>query len=212
MPDLKSVICYTGGAGGDFLKALCLTQFPNQSFVMVKDTGMIELEQHYFKTQCEQCYKNLLSWTTIDRSKIQPVDNTHYYFDWLHDIFPKIYYIDYPDDIVDIVINTYIIKRHQCNQEEFIESMLSKIPDKLKKMIPRSNALRAIGKTWIRHQRTWRSNTNMHAIKLYDIFDLTKIKAIVPEIIQKDLVDLDYFEQLHSAWTEKNKNLLQGHV
>jgi hypothetical protein len=211
MSDLKSVICYNGGAGGDFLKALCLTQFLNHSFFMVEETGMIEFDQHYFKNQCEQCYKNLLNWRTIDLSKIQPVDNTHYYFDWLHDIFPKIYYIDFPDNIVDVVVNTYIHKRYQGNKEEFIESALSRIPDKLQKMIPRSNALVSIERTWIRNQRTWRTNANMHAIKLLDIFDFNKIKEIVPEIIQKDLVDLEYLEQLHSAWTKKNQHLLQAH-
>ena len=211
MSDLKSVICYNGGAGGDFLKALCLTQFPKQSFYMVEETGMIEFNEHYFKNQCEQCYKNLLNWKTIDRSKIQPVDNTHYYFDWLHDIFPKIYYIDFQDNIVDVVVNTYIHKRYQGNKEGFIESALSRIPDKLQNMIPRSNALVSIERTWIRNQHIWRTNANIHAIQLVDIFDLNKIKEIVPEIIQKHLVDLQYFEQLHSTWTEKNQHLLQAH-
>lgn len=211
MPDLKSVICHNGGAGGDFLKALCLTQFSNQSFFMV-NTGMIELRQNYFKIQCEQCYKNNLNWTAIDQLKIDPVDNTHYYFDWFRNIFPKIYYIDYPDHITDVIINTYINKRHQDNKEEFIEVSLSKIPEGLQKMIPRSNALAAIGKTWIRNQRTWRANPNMHAVNLIDVFNSTKIKEIVAEIIQKDLVDIECFEQLYSAWTEKNQHLLQAHL
>ena len=212
MSNLKSVICFTGGAGGDFLKALCLTQFPNQYFFMIEDTGMIEYDNHYFKRKCEQCYENSLSWTTIDQLKIKPVDNTHYYFDWFTDIFSKIYYIDYPDDIVDVLIKTYITKRYRGNKEDFIETTLAKIPPKLQKIIPRSNALVAIGKTWIRNQHAWRTNTNMHAIKLLDIFDLPKIKEIVPEIIQKDLVDVDYFEQFHLAWTEKNQNLLHAHL
>jgi hypothetical protein len=211
MSDLKSVICYNGGAGGDFLKALCLTQFSNQSFFMA-NAGMIEFRQHYFKIQCEQCYKNTLNWTAINQLKIEPVDNTHYYFDWFHNIFSKIYYIDYPDHITDVIINTYINKRHQDNKEEFIEVSLSRIPEGLQKMIPRSNALAAIGKTWIRNQQIWRANPNMHAINLIDVFDLTKIKTIASEIIQKDLVDVEYFEQLHSAWTEKNQHLLQAHL
>jgi len=210
MSNLQSVICYNGGAGGDFLKALCLTQFSNQSFFMV-ETGMIEFEQNYFKIQCAQCYHKTLDWTTIDQCKIEPVDNTHYYFDWLHDIFPKIYYIDYPDNITNIIIGTYINKRHQDNKEEFIEAILSKVPEVLQKMIPRSNALMAIEKIWLRNQRTWRANPNMHAVTLLDIFDSTKIKEIVAEIIQKDLVDLKYFEQIHSTWTEKNQHLLQAH-
>lgn len=213
MSDLKSVICYNGGAGGDFLKALCLTQFSNQSFVLIEDTGMIEFNRHYFKEQCEQCYyTNTLHWGTLDQSKIQPVDNTHYYFDWFCNIFSKTYYIEYPDNITNVVINTYIDKRHRGNKEEFIEIALSRLPDKLQKMIPRSNAFVAIEKTWIRNQQAWRSNNNMHAIKLFDIFDLSKIKTIVSEVIQKDLVDLDSFTQLHSAWTEKNQNLLQAHL
>ena len=212
MSDLTSVICYNGGAGGDFLKALCLTQFFDQSFFMIEDTGMIEFEQHYFKSQCEQYYHSPIDWTTIDKSKIQPVDNTHYYFDWFHNIFSKIYYIDYQDNIVNVILDTYIAKRHCGNTEEFIEVALSKIPKKLQKMIPKPNALMAIEKNWIRNQRTWRSNANMHAINLKDVFDLTKIKTIVTDITQKDLVNLESFEQLHLVWTEKNQNLLQAHL
>ena len=89
---------------------------------------------------------------------------------------------------------------------------MSKIPEGLQKMIPRSNALAAIGKTWIRNQRTWRANPNMHAVNLIDVFNSTKIKEIVAEIIQKDLVDIECFEQLYSAWTEKNQHLLQAHL
>jgi hypothetical protein len=211
MSHVKSVICYNGGAGGDFLKALCLTQFSTQLFFTVNDTGMVCFSQpHFFKDQCELYFKNPFDWTTIDQSQIQPVDNTHYYFDWFSNIFQKIYYIDYPDSMTNVIFNTFINKRHQGNKEQFINIAWSNFSDHWKKVITRSNVLLAVEKNWTNNQRRWRNTPNMHAINLIDLFDLSKIKMIVSEVIQNDLNNLDQFEQVHSCWVEQNQNLLQA--
>jgi hypothetical protein len=84
------------------------------------------------------------------------------------------------------------------------------LPYNLQQIIPKSNALLAIGKTWIKNQQSWRNNPNMHAIELVDIFELDKLKTIVSKIVQKELVEIDYVEQLHLKWAEKNQNLFQA--
>jgi hypothetical protein len=209
MSHVKSIICFNGGSGGDFLKAICLTQFNYLSF-SVEDNGMMEFNHHYFKETCELCYKNLVDWTAIDPSQILPVENTHYYFEWFNNISSAIYYINYPDSMTDAIIKTYVDKRFQGNNDKFIELSLAKLPYDLQQIIPKSNALSAIGKTWIKNQQIWRNNPNMHAIELVDIFELAKLKTVVSKIVQKELIELDYLEQLHSTWTEKNQNLFQA--
>jgi hypothetical protein len=209
MSFIKSIICYNGGAGGDFLKAICLTQFNYRSFT-VEDNGMMEFNHHYFKKTCELCYENSVDWTAIDQSQIQPVENTHYYFEWFNNISSAVYYINYPDSMTDVIIKTFVNKRYQGNNDKFIELYLSKLPYNLQQIIPKSNALLAIGKTWIKNQQSWRNNPHMHAIDLVDIFELDKLKTIVSKIVQKELVEIDYIEQLHLKWTEKNQNLFQA--
>ena len=210
MPHLKSIICFNGGAGGDFLKAICLTQFSKSPYFVIEDSGMTEFNHHYFKLTCARYYHTPFDWTTIDQSQIYPVDNAHYYFDWFNKISSAIYYIEYPDNITDFVINTYICKRHQGNKEEFIKTVLCRVPPNLIQKVSVSSALIAIQKDWIKNQQTWRSTANMRPINLLDLFDLEKMKQIVPEITQQDLVDVECFKELHSTWINKNQGLLQS--
>ena len=112
--------------------------------------------------------------------------------------------------MTDVIIKTFVNKRYQGNNDKFIELFLSKLPYNLQQIIPKSNALLAIGKTWIKNQQSWRNNPNMHAIELVDIFELDKLKTIVSKIVQKELVEIDYIEQLHLKWTEKNQKLFQA--
>ena len=41
MSHVKSIICFNGGSGGDFLKAICLTQFDYLSFSF-EDNGIYD--------------------------------------------------------------------------------------------------------------------------------------------------------------------------
>jgi hypothetical protein len=112
----------------------------------------------------------------------------------------------------NIIIETYIDKRHQGNRDKFIKVSLAKIPMTLQKIIPDNKRLEAIGKTWLRHQNIWRNNPVMHPIALVDLFDLSKLKSIVKEITQKDLVSLDQFEGLYYQWIQKNQHLLKAYT
>jgi len=212
MPNLKSIICFNGGSGGDFLKAMCLTHFDTTVLGKIDNNGMIEFDDHYFKLQCQEYYKAQFDWTTIDQQRVLPVDNSHYCFDWFDKIFSSIYFIDYPDNITHVIVDTYINKRFQGNKDRFIKVSLDKMPIQLQKIIPDNNRLPAIEKTWIRNQRAWRNTPIMHPIKLIDLFDLNKIKLIVKEITQQDLVSPERFECLYHQWIEKNQHLLKAHA
>ena len=212
MPNLKSIICFNGGAGGDFLKAICLTQFDTPVTCKIDHTGMVEFDDHYFKQKCQECYENPFDWTTIDQQQVLPVDNSHYYFDWFNEITSSIYFIDYPDTMTDIIVKTCIDKRFRGNKDQFVKISLANMPLELQKIIPEHKQLDAIAKTWIRNQHDWRKITNMHPVKLANLFDLNKLKLIIKEITQKDLVSLDLVEYLYYQWIQKNQRLLKAHT
>jgi len=212
MPNLKSIICFNGGAGGDFLKAICLTQFDTLSLGKIDNNGMVEFNDHYFKQKCQEYYETPFDWTTIDLGQVLPVDNSHYYFDWFSNIASSIYFIEYPDNMTNIIVKTCIDKRFRGNQDEFIKTSLIKLPLELQKIIPENKQLDAIGKTWIRNQNEWRTTTGMRPIKLVDLFDLHKLKLIVKEITQRDLVFLEQFKYLYYQWIQKNQHLLNAHT
>jgi len=212
MPNLKSIICFNGGAGGDFLKAVCLTQFDISFSSKIDNNGMVEFDDHYFKQKCQEYYETPFDWTTIDQSRVLPVDNSHYYFDWFSKIASSIYFIDYPDNMTDIIVETCIDKRFQGNKDEFIKMSLAKMPLELQKIIPQNKQLDAIGTTWVRNQNNWRTATSMRSIGLVDLFDLNKLKLIVKEIVQKELVSLEQFEYLYYQWIQKNQHLLKAHT
>lgn len=212
MPNLKSIICFNGGAGGDFLKAICLTQFDTPVTGKVYTNGMVDFENHYFKQKCQDYHKTPFDWTIIDLDRVLPVDNSHYYFDWFNQIASSIYFIDYPDNITNTIVETYIDKQFQGNKDEFVKVSLTNIPIGLQKIIPEDKRLYAIEKTWLRNQNKWRTYTGMRPIELANLFDLNKLKLIVEEITQKDLMSLSRFEHLHHQWTQKNQHLLKAYT
>jgi len=209
---LKSIICFNGGAGGDFLKAICLTQFDTPVLGKIDTNGMVEFNDHYFKQKCQEYYETPFDWTTIDLNQVLPVDNSHYYFDWFNKIAASIYFIDYPDSMTSTIVKTCIDKRFRGNTDEFIKISLINIPIELQKIIPDHRRLDAIGKTWIGNQNKWRNITSMRPIELINLFDLPKLKMIVNEITQTDLISLDQFEYLYHQWIQKNQHLLKAYT
>ena len=212
MPNLKSIICFNGGAGGDFLKATCLTQFDTPLLGTIDKNGMMEFHNHYFKQKCQEHYETACDWTMIDLHRVLPVENSHYYFDWFNKLAESIYFIDYPDAMTNIIVETCMNKRWQGDQDEFIRESLINIPPQLQKIIPTHKRLDVIGKNWIKNQHQWRNVIGMRAIELIDLFDLNKLKLIVQEITEKDLTCVEQFEYLHDQWIQKNQHLLKAHT
>lgn len=208
MLTLKSIICFNGGTGGDFLKSICLTQLPKTGSFRIEESGMIEFQSHYFKLMCEKYYEQPFDWQTLEQSLIFSVENSHYYFDWFHQISSKVYYIDYPDNMTDAIFDTFINKRYPDQLEKFVKKFLSKFPTTLQNKISINDAVTVIKKNWKQNQQRWRNNSKMHPIALIDLFDLDKIKKITCELVQqRPLTTWDLIEQLHFEWTTKNQNL-----
>jgi hypothetical protein len=94
---IQAIICYVGGSGGDFLKTLCLQQFKTDIKLEhnVTDTGLVLHNRRYFKDiTLDYCNTNIVP-EVFDWSQVDPVENSHHYFDWFTTLAEKFYYIDF---------------------------------------------------------------------------------------------------------------------
>jgi len=206
---IQAIICYVGGSGGDFLKTLCLQQFKTDIKLEhnVTDTGLVLHNRRYFKDiTLDYCNTNIVP-EVFDWSQVDPVENSHHYFDWFTTLAEKFYYIDFPESSAIGIIDVYVSKRHQSNLTQFIEAHKQTLPLWAQQRITEHNARQIFSSMWVKQMRIWKTMPNMHAIALSDFFNRQKLIDIVQQLTQRPVQDFDRFDQTFTTWTEKNKVL-----
>jgi hypothetical protein len=203
---MQSIICFNGGSGGDFLKSLCLQKDINYQ---ITDAGMIEFNDHYFKSITEKIYDKKATVSDIDFDRVWKVDNSHYYFDFFNAISKNVYYIDYPDILTSHIIKTYINKRHNQDISLFLQRHLQSIPEPLRARVTVETAFRTFEILWMKNLSRWRNNKNLTAIDLKDLFDIDLVCNIVEQLQGHPINDLALLTSAHAIWISKNQNLHQ---
>lgn len=211
---IRSIICYNGGSGGDFLKTLCLQQIncSAQFQAKITSTGLTLHNDHYFKEICETLYTaNVVMPVDLDLAKISPVENSHYYFDWFSTLTDKLYYINCPDDVVSGLVEIYIAKRHNGSLTRFVNSNKNTLPNWLQNELTEKTAINISSTLWLKQLKNWRSNPNLTAIELEDFFKQDTLQYIVEQLIKQPLTDIAKFNDTQLKWTANNavlKNLM----
>jgi hypothetical protein len=201
----KSIIVFNGGSAGDFLKALCLEQLQPTNYNLT-EFGQVVFHVEYFKSITKQhntCTQHLLD---IDLTKINDVDNTHYYFTW-YDSFAKSYYIDYPDNMHSDIINLYFHKAHNNNINSFYDCHIKSVPDVFKSYATPNNILEISMISWRKNLKSWRNNSKLTKINLVDFFEINKMKSIVEQLCNCSINNTHLFLQSWQSWVDKNKSL-----
>jgi hypothetical protein len=203
------MICYVGGTGGDFLKTLCLQQLNSDVLVEcdITDTGLVLHNRRYFRDICVDYYNNNTVSHNLNLSQVDPVENSHYYFDWFPNLVEKFYYIDFPESATVGIIDVYVTKRHQHNLMHFVEAHKQTLPDWAQQRITEHNAYQFFSAMWVKQLRKWKAMNNMQAINLADFFNRQNLINIVQQLTQQPVKNFDKFDYTFTRWTEKNISL-----
>jgi len=203
------MICYVGGTGGDFLKTLCLQQFKSDIKIEhnITDTGLVLHNRQYFKDITLDYYNNKIDSEIVDWSQVDPVENSHYYFDWFATLTDQFYYIDFPESATTGIIDVYVSKRHQGNLMHFVETHKHTLPPGLQDKVTEKNARQFFSVLWSKQIRIWKTMPNMHAIELCNFFNRQNLIDIVQQLTQQPVQDFDQFDQTFTTWIEKNSVL-----
>lgn len=204
------MICYVGGTGGDFLKTLCLQQIVSTGEVesSITDTGMLLHNRRYFRDICVDYYNtNSTRPNNLDQSQIDPIENSHYYFDWFTELTDQFYYIDFPDSATAGIIDVYVSKRHQGDLAHFVETHRHTLPLGLQDKVTEKNAQQFFSVLWIRQLRLWKNMSNFSSIALSDFFNKSRLIEIVQCLTKQPIKNIDEFNNTFLTWTEKNSVL-----
>jgi hypothetical protein len=211
MLPIKSIILFNGGSAGDFLKAISLGQLnQTKNFVTVNDQGRAQLSNDYFKKLCSSSYA-IKTMPVIDFIKVTQVENSHHYLPELDQLAESIWYIDYPDEIQEQIINVYIKKARKNNinfvwQREVELGILNNIPEQMKSKINQDNIVKVLNIHWLKNLRGWRNNPKLLPIQLADFFDLKKFTSIVSNV-SKTSINQELLEQQYQLWYNQNSEL-----
>jgi hypothetical protein len=208
MSTFKKIIIFNGGSGGDFLKLLCLQQKLDAEYNL-SDKGRVIFNSQYFKDISRDYYFKTFSTNQLDLSKVYPVDNSHFYFDW-YDKYFKMYYIDYPDNIQDVIFDLYITKVYNNDVNLLYNWHIDSIPESLRKFITPDNIQKAIKINWQRNIESWRVNNKLIKIDLITLFDIVRLTPVIENICDSPIIDYDLFFNTWTAWVDKNKSLKQS--
>jgi hypothetical protein len=170
---------------------------------------MINLCNEYFKSTIEEIYKNNLTTSDIDLFKVQEVENSHYYLPFFNDIANKVYYIDYPDNLNSIILDTYINKRWHGADDAFLNAHITSIPFTLRKNITANNVRKTFEVLWLKHLKIWRTINNIEAINFKDLFNINQTTQLVELLTQKPITNKELFNSTYQTWQRKNQNLIQ---
>jgi hypothetical protein len=209
MQSIQSIICYTGGSGGDFLKLLCLSQHKDQNInFQINSNGLTLISNHYFKLQCEKSFiDNKICPADLNFDYVNPIENTHHFLDWFTGITNKIYFIDYDDSCASSVLQTYINKRFNNNITDFITMHTKTLPQWSQNIVNEHTALKIFSMRWTKQLQAWRQESRLEPINLSDFFVYSKIKNIVQNIVNDEILNQTLFDDIYYSWVNRNHYL-----
>ena len=202
---IRSIIVFNGGSAGDFLKSVCVEQLSSNSIHTLNHDGMINFDHHYFKhtTGCD----NVIL-CQLDRSKIHQVENTHYYHEFYRSLASNVYYIDYPEKLQSVILESYFKKRCNNDHAKLYQDHLPLISTALQHLITTENIKKALNILWIRNIRSWRKIPSITKINFEEILVYDTLITIVEKIIQQPLPSPQRLKMSYQQWIDKNSDLI----
>jgi len=200
-----------GGTGGDFLKNICLEQLEStsQSRADLTELGHVIFKDPYFKSFCTLNSNNTTDQIPhgLDCTRINTIENSHYYFDWFLTLTNKIYYIDYPDYCVTELIKIYNQKERNGSLTRFVADHRATLPPWAQPKLNEDNALQIFSVRWLRHLDIWRKNPSLTPISIKDFFIQQKCQQIVETLVDQPLTNIEKFNSMYSNWIKYNTTL-----
>jgi hypothetical protein len=206
MPVIQAIICFNGGSAGDFLAGICSEQLLGVAPYKIFNNGLAELS-HKFKNATEVNYYS--SDALVDLSKAMPVENTHYYLDYYPQIAQKLFYINYPDEISQDIVNIFMFKRFANDTERMSNFMKQSYTGPMRSKLNASNIIDACKINWTKNIRSWRNNPLLEPLHLRDLFDRSTFYNMVETVCQCKIKDYGTLSAGYDSWISKNDRLRQ---
>ena len=199
------IIKYEGGAAGDFLRSICMSQVEQSADVFnLNDSGRIPYSGEF------KVYHDVRVVNTYIRPpdlEVSEIENTHVYSEELHDTYKaaRWYYIDIPDACAISIAKCLVIKlglqdyKGQDDRRFWANRLLRNMDrdDDMASHIVRS---RRTSKQFLKVCYS----KGIRVIPFLDIIDEDRCAKVVRDIINGPLRDADLFKRQHRAWREKN--------
>jgi len=208
MHNIQAIICFNGGAAGDFLTAVCNQQLDVGTNHYVCDNGMVTLPAR-LKICSQQIYNNIITWDDLHIFKFSPVENSHFYFDQFKIITPKLFFIDYADNMHKEIVKVFVDKRFAGNNEKFLHSVKPSFPEYMQTKLTADNVVELSAINWKRNHTLWKSTGALTPVNLGDFFDQIRFELIVKEITGLETLDRHSLEEIYNNWICRNNYLQQ---
>lgn len=209
MRPIRSIIIYTGGAGGDFLKAICCQQLTPDFKFALTHRGMMNFRNHYFKDVSDQSVGTNQLPADLDLSKLDKIENSHFYLNGYQDLADRLFFIDYPDQYAPNIVEAYKKKRWFDDYNVLLEKHQHMFPNSFKKHINEESIIKMLSAMWVRQLKSLRANSALVSIQLSDMLDKTKLKSICQTIINCPLQNPALFDQTFDHWIQHNQQLVE---
>lgn len=208
MRPIRSIVVFNSATAGDFLTSLCWSQLqlPSELFQQ-EDSGRMNLNNGYFKTMTTRMFHDPALHLALDKARVFPVENSHYWLDIYKQIADRSVFIDYPEHVQSDIMQIYLEKVFDNDRQKMLERNLPHQNPIIVHKITVDNIEQVLNIHWQKNIRAWRSNDSMSAIHLADFFDHNKIQRIVSDLTQQDIIDQDKFDQIYNNWIQRNTKL-----
>lgn len=209
MRSIQSIVIYTGGSCGDFLKLLCCQQLDSNFGFNVTDRGKMNFDNHYFKEVTDYCFRNKQPLTCLDTTKLNKIENSHFYLDGYRDLADKIFFVDYPNQFAPKIVEIYRKKRSLNDSAALLKNHQALLPELVKKYANKDNIVKILSVLWVNQLKSLRNNPALIPIQLRDVFDKIKLKSICQTVIDQPLADHALFDQTFERWINNNQELAE---
>jgi hypothetical protein len=205
MQPIQSIICFTGGSAGDLLAGICSEQLLGTSTYQIQNNGMAAFTSSTFKFITKEHYYTQSVPTEFPNAL--PVENTHFFLDFYPDITHRLFYIDYPDNVVGDIVEVYMKKRFKNDRQLLSDFVCQPYAEPLKSKITKDNVIDVCKINWLKTIRSWRNNPLLSPVYLKDYFDRRQFYNIVETICQCKIKDLEKLSVNYDNWISKNSQL-----
>jgi len=204
----KIIILAQGGTHGDFLYNFCQITSSAENFNKenkITSNGRV-LESSIFKRKNLKLYKKGQKKELLLDELIgtQQIEICHIWYEEFINWPSKFYYINFDDNLIEIIKKMYLEKACNNNKNIAIKNYKKYLPDSIAKKITHDNFDKIITMSYKSIKKKYQRQPNIKAINMVDLYSLDKLIDILKDMEIYNPQKLAPLEIFHTEWIEKN--------
>ena len=194
-----ALILYIPGSVGDFLKTCCAVALGEKLLNFdLRPTGQFAVSNVKWKTFTNSINNNRIKIEKVyemldqENTTFLTVENGHRYFDWFKDTNINLFYIDFDNKYIEIIVDTFIRKAFNGDESLFLNTL-------------NANSKDEIIKNYILLKNCYAKNCK--AINIADFWKFDSTLDNIKTITGQDIQQKDLIYSLWEKWVNLNKKL-----